>query len=235
MHRFAWSIMPVLLAGCVSSGEYERVRTQYDHLKEVKTEWEIEKDDLSQRVDAVQRAYSNVSKDQGALQVQQEQAKTDIARVRDDARVLAGKVASQETQMSALDQKFNKVLERLGLLAETNEVLANRVESLIDKLGALTAAMTPVRSKISKGKEFEKRKTAAAKVEAHRAEEAMRQQGIKGGTPVAGNEAGKAAAPVKNTQARATPPSGALTFSAPPPAGSGEKSKGEKSADGTQK
>jgi len=48
MRQWIWSVIPMLLVGCVSSGEYERVQNQYEHLKEVKTEWETEKDDLQQ-------------------------------------------------------------------------------------------------------------------------------------------------------------------------------------------
>lgn len=163
MRQWIWSVFPMLLVGCVSSGEYDRVRTQYEHLKEVKTEWETEKDDLQQRVEAVHRAYSNVSKDQGALRLQQDQTTLEVARARDDSRLLTGKLASQEARVSALDQKFGKVLDQLSFLAETNVTLTNRVESLIAKMGALMVRMKPVASRDSKGKAPELRKEAGAK------------------------------------------------------------------------
>lgn len=184
MRQWIWSVFPMLLVGCVSSGEYDRVRTQYEHLKEVKTEWETEKDDLQQRVEAVHRAYTNVSKDQGALRLQQDQTKLEVARARDDSRLLTGKLASQEAQVSALDQKFGKVLDQLSFLAETNVTLTNRVESLIAKMGALMVRMKPVASRDAKGKATEMSKAASAKDGDDRPEDRPRGTVSKLGTDV---------------------------------------------------
>jgi len=174
MRQWIWSVIPMLLVGCVSSGEYERVQNQYEHLKEVKTEWETEKDDLQQRVDAVHRAYSNVSKEQGTLRLQQDQTKTEVARARDDARLLTGKLASQEARVSALDQKFGKVLDQLSLLAETNVTLTNRVESLIARMGALMVRLKPVALRDPKARAPEMRKDAGAKDGEDRPDDAPR-------------------------------------------------------------
>lgn len=175
MRLWMCSLIAMLLVGCVSSEEYDRVRTQYEHLKDVKTEWETEKDDLQQRVDAVHRAYSNVSKEQGTLRLQQDQTKTEVARARDDARLLTGKLASQESRVSELDQKFGKVMDQLSFLAETNVTLTNRVESLIAKMGALMVRMKPVASRDPKPRSPELRKEAGAKDGEERAGEASRQ------------------------------------------------------------
>jgi hypothetical protein len=181
MRQWIWSVIPMLLVGCVSSGEYERVKNQYEHLREVKTEWETEKDDLQQRVDAVHRAYSNVSKEQGTLRLQQDQTKTEVARARDDARLLTGKLASQEARVSALDQKFGKVLDQLSLLAETNVTLTNRVESLIARMGALMVRLKPVASRDPKARAAEMRKEAAAKDGENRLDEGPRETALRAG------------------------------------------------------
>jgi len=181
MRLWMCSVMAMLLVGCVSSEEYERVRTQYEHLKEAKTEWETEKDDLQQRVDAVHRAYSNVSKEQGTLRLQQDQTKTDVARARDDARLLTGKLASQESRVSALDDKFGKVLDQLSFLAETNVTLTNRLESLIARMGALMVRMKPVASRDPKARAPELRKEAAAKDGENRPDEGLRETVSKAG------------------------------------------------------
>lgn len=202
MMRF-WmcSVMAMLLVGCVSSEEYERVRTQYEHLKEVKTEWETEKDDLQQRVDAVHRAYSNVSKEQGTLRLQQDQTKIEVARARDDARLVTGKLASQESRVAALDEKFGKVLDQLSLLAETNVTLTNRVESLIAKMGALMVRMKPVASRDSKARAPELRKEAGAKDGEVRPDDALRETVSKAGpnTTVPSNS-GEESKQTENTQ-----------------------------------
>jgi hypothetical protein len=181
IRQWIWSVIPMLLVGCVSSGEYERVQSQYEHLKEVKTEWETEKDDLQQRVDAVHRAYSNVSKEQGTLRLQQDQTKIEVARARDDSRLLTGKLASQEARVSALDQKFSKVLDQLSLLAETNVTLTNRVESLIARMGALMVRLKPVVSRDSKARAPEMRREAAAKDGENRPDEGLRETVSKAG------------------------------------------------------
>ena len=181
MRLWICSVMAMLLVGCVSSEEYERVRTQYEHLKEVKTEWETEKDDLQQRVDAVHRAYSNVSKEQGTLRLQQDQTKIEVARARDDARLLTGKLASQESRVSELDQKFGKVLDQLSFLAETNVTLTNRVESLIAKMGALMVRMKPVASRDPKARAPELRKEAGVMDGENRPGDASRETASKAG------------------------------------------------------
>jgi hypothetical protein len=199
-----WSVMAILLAGCVSSDEYGRVRTQYEHLKDVKTEWETEKDDLQQRVDAVHRAYSNVSKGQGTLRLQQDQTKIEVARARDDTRLLTGKLASQESRVSDLDQKFGKVLDQLSLLAETNVTLTNRVESLIAKMGTLMARMKPVASGDPKAKAPELRKEAGAKEGDGRPDDALRETVSKVGpnTTIPSNS-GEESKQTENTQSPA--------------------------------
>lgn len=204
MRLWMCSVMAMLLVGCVSSEEYERVRTQYEHLKEVKTEWETEKDDLQQRVDAVHRAYSNVSKEQGTLRLQQDQTKIEVARARDDARLLTGKLASQESRVSELDQKFGKVLDQLSLLAETNVTLTNRVESLITKMGALMVRMKPVASRDPKARAPELRKEAGVKDEEVRPDEALRERVSKAGpnTTVPSNS-GEESKQTENTQSPA--------------------------------
>ena len=204
MRQWIWSVFPMLLVGCVSSGEYDRVRTQYEHLKEVKTEWETEKDDLQQRVEAVHRAYSNVSKDQGALRLQQDQTKLEVARARDDSRLLTGKLASQEAQLSALDQKFGKVLDQLSFLAETNVTLTNRVESLIAKMGALMVRMKPVASRDPKARAPELRKEAGAKDGEGQPDDALRETVSKVGpnTTVPSNS-GEESKQTENTQSPA--------------------------------
>ncbi|CAI4031669.1 hypothetical protein DNFV4_02088 [Nitrospira tepida] len=204
MRLWICSLMAMLLVGCVSSEEYERVRTQYEHLKDVKTEWETEKDDLQQRVDAVHRAYSNVSKDQGTLRLQQDQTKTEVARARDDARLLTSKLASQESRVSELDQKFGKVMDQLSFLAETNVTLTNRVESLIAKMGTLMARMKPVASGDPKAKAPELRKEAGAKDGEGRPDDALRETVSKVGpnTTVPSNS-GEESKQTENTQSPA--------------------------------
>ncbi|MBA5867597.1 MAG: hypothetical protein GDA67_12975 [Nitrospira sp. CR1.3] len=186
MRLWMCSVMAMLLVGCVSSEEHERIRTQYEHLKDVKTEWETEKDDLQQRVDAVHRAYSNVSKEQGTLRLQQDQTKIEVARARDDARLVTGKLASQESRVAALDEKFGKVLDQLSLLAETNVTLTNRVESLITKMGAMMVRMKPVASRDPKARAPELCKEAGVKDEEVRPDDALRERVSKAGpnTPV---------------------------------------------------
>lgn len=204
MRLWICSVMAMLLVGCVSSEEYERVRTQYDHLKEVKTEWEMEKDDLQQRVDAVHRAYSNVSKEQGTLRLQQDQTKIEVARARDDARLLTGKVASQESQVAALDEKFGKVLDQLSFLAETNVTLTNRVESLITKMGVLMVRMKPVASSDPKARAPELRKEAGAKDGEDRPEGALQERVSKAGpNTTAASDTGEELKKGKNTQSPA--------------------------------
>jgi hypothetical protein len=204
MRQWIWSVIPMLLVGCVSSGEYERVQNQYEHLKEVKTEWETEKDDLQQRVDAVHRAYSNVSKEQGTLRLQQDQTKTEVARARDDARLLTGKLASQETRVSALDQKFGKVLDQLSLLAETNVMLTNRVESLIARMGALMVRLKPVALRNPKTRAPELRKEAGVKDGEDRAGNAPQETVSKAGpNTTAGSDTGDELKKGKNTESPA--------------------------------
>lgn len=204
MRQWIWSVIPMLLVGCVSSGEYERVQNQYEHLKEVKTEWETEKDDLQRRVDAVHRAYSNVSKEQGTLRLQQDQTKTEVARARDDARLLTGKLASQETRVSALDQKFDNVLDQLSLLAETNVMLTNRVESLIARMGALMVRLKPVALRDPKTRAPELRKEAGVKDGEDRAGNAPQETVSKAGpNTTAGSDTGDELKKGKNTQSPA--------------------------------
>jgi hypothetical protein len=204
MRLWMCSLMAMLLVGCVSSEEYEHVRTQYEHLKEVKTEWETEKDDLQQRVDAAHRAYSNVSKEQGTLRLQQDQTKTEVARARDDARLLTGKLASQESRVSELDQKFGKVMGQLSLLAETNMTLTNRVESLIAKMGALMARMKPVASRDPKARAPELRKEAGVKDGEDRSDDALRETVSKvSPNTTAASDTGEALKKGKNTESPA--------------------------------
>jgi hypothetical protein len=204
MRLWMCSLIAMLLVGCVSSEEYDRVRTQYEHLKDVKTEWETEKDDVQQRVDAVHRAYSNVSKEQGTLRVQQDQTKIEVARARDDARLLSGKLASQESRVAALDEKFGKVLDQLSLLAETNVTLTNRVESLITKMGALMVRMKPVASRDPKAKAPELRKEAGAKDGEGRPDDAMQETGSKAGpNTTAASDTGEAMKNGWNTESPA--------------------------------
>ena len=139
------ALVAAVAQGCVGIGTYKELEGRHSHLLDVKEQWESEQSDLSRRVEDTGLAYQRLIVDQGAFKQQMESVLQNMRAVKSDLQLLSPKVEGQGTtikeqlqQYTALRDQFSQVISQVATLAETNLMLANRVEQLT-KLTKLTA------------------------------------------------------------------------------------------------
>lgn len=135
-----WILVALIAAvaqGCVGLGAYKELEGKHSHLLDVKEQWESEQSELSRRVQDTWLAYQRSMVDQGTFKSQMELALLSLRAVKSDVQILSPKVEGQGTtikeqlqQYTALRDQFTQVMSQVATLAETNTMLANRVEQL---------------------------------------------------------------------------------------------------------
>lgn len=139
--KSVWGVWIVALAiamqGCVSAGQYHDLEAKHGHLLDVKETWDSEQAELSRRVEDTRLAYQRMTVDQGTIKTQLDGIQQALRSSKSDLQMLANKVdgqgnlfKEQQHQFLVVTDHFSQVISQVATLAETNHMLANRVEQL---------------------------------------------------------------------------------------------------------
>lgn len=158
--RSAWSIVVMALAvqGCVWAGEYKELEAKHGHLLDVKETWDSEQSELSRRVEDTRLAYQRMTVDQGVLKSQMDSILQALRASKSDLQTISNKVEGQgnlikeqQHQFGLVTDHFSQVISQVATLAETNHMLANRVEQLTKVTKQTATKVADVNKKISSG------------------------------------------------------------------------------------
>lgn len=156
----AWGVVVIAVAmqGCVSAGQYHDLEAKHGHLLDVKETWESEQADLSRRVEDTRVAYQRMTVDQGTIKAQLEAIQQSLRASKSDLQILGNKVEGQgnlfkeqQHQFTVVTDHFGQVITQVATLAETNHMLANRVEQLTKVTKATATKVADVNKKIASG------------------------------------------------------------------------------------
>lgn len=151
-------LLVLAVQGCVLAGDYQQLESKHSHLLDVKETWESEQSDLSRRVEDARMAYQRMTVEQGTLKAQLESVLQAVRSAKGDIQTLGNKVEGQanllkeqQHQFGVVTDHFTQVISQVATLAETNQMLANRVEQLTKVTKQTATKVADVNKKLASG------------------------------------------------------------------------------------
>ncbi len=150
-------LMALMTQGCVGLGDYQALEDKHSHLLDVKETWESEQSELSRRVEDARLAYQRMTVEQANLKTQIESVVQAVRATKSDMQTLGNTVEGQgnlfkeqQRQFGIVTDHFSQVIAQGATLAETNTMLANRVEGLTKLTKQTATKVADVNKKIAR-------------------------------------------------------------------------------------